>query len=358
MPEVLFILPDHAIGGAERILTRLADHVAQTEMKPRIIILSDSGGDGYGTRVPREVLGGGFRMNLIRRLPARLSRLTSDDVVVSSQFHINVWIGLLKAVGLVRVRTIARESTRVFERLDGWRRQSARRAVNWFYPHHDLVIAQTRQMADDLRSASDRLRVEVFANPVERRDVDQSELPAEAPWMGRPHIVAAGRLIAIKGHDILIRAMALLSADCHLVILGEGPERDRLAELSRSSGIGDRVWMPGTVPDPRPYFAAADACAVSSRLEGFPNVLLEMMTVQTAVVSTLCADGIENLPGVITCEPGDPAVLSAALNQALTLDPSERERRRGLMSAHLAGRTFDRYWSDINRLLQTESKRR
>lgn len=352
MPEVVFVIPNRTQGGAERILHQLADHVPSAGWNPSVTILSDSGGQGYPSRVPLRIHGGPFLVNLIFRLPYRLARLGADDVVISSQFHVNAWIGLLKKVGLIRAVTVARESTRIFERFTGIRRVLASAAARWFYPSHHFVIAQTDAMANDLRGIQPRIRLVVLPNPVNPPSDSEPATDIRHPWRGRRHVLTAGRLVPIKGHGLLLEAFRRLPSDFHLVILGDGPLREDLIEQARQSGMEDRVWFPGVVPNPSAYFPDADVCVVSSLLEGFPNVLLEMMSVQSAVVSTLCADGIERLPGIITCEAGRADALADALLQAVALTADEKADRARRMRAHVATRTFNRYWDDVRSRIQ------
>ena len=91
-------------------------------------------------------------------------------------------------------------------------------------------------------------------------------------------IVAAGRLKEIKGFEELIEAFAYAQLDgTRLLILGEGPLRPMLESKVQELNAADVVSLPGSVRNPMPYFKLAKGCILSSRIEGFPNVLLEMM---------------------------------------------------------------------------------
>ena len=130
----------------------------------------------------------------------------------------------------------------------------------------------------------------------------------------------AGRLIPEKGVDILLEAFAELATghdDLRLVILGDGPQHEALQQDAIARGLASRVKFLGRVSNPHAYFAAAELGVVSSRIEGFPNVLLEMLAVCGRVVSTRCADGIESIPGLRTCPPGDANELLTVMRAAL-----------------------------------------
>jgi len=85
-------------------------------------------------------------------------------------------------------------------------------------------------------------------------------------------------------------------------------------------GVEHNVNLMGFNKNVLPYFQVANLCVVSSLVEGFPNVLLQMMSKNVNVVSTLCAGGIENINGVFTAEPGDVIALKEAMKNCLLSD--------------------------------------
>ncbi|MSP02566.1 MAG: glycosyltransferase family 4 protein [Acetobacteraceae bacterium] len=103
----------------------------------------------------------------------------------------------------------------------------------------------------------------------------------------RPALISVGHLIERKGHHRTIEAMAKLP-EFELIIVGEGPERDRLDALIARLGLGERVRLVGTRPHVAlpSLYGAADASVLSSSREGWANVLLESMACGTPVVAS------------------------------------------------------------------------
>ena len=125
----------------------------------------------------------------------------------------------------------------------------------------------------------------VSVSPIERKD-------------RRPHqLVACGRLAEQKGFEDLLKAVQLTSRqiDVGLWILGVGPLEKNFKDLVRDLGVEDRVSFVGFQDDPLPWFAGADLFVLSSRWEGFGNVIVEAMSVSTAVVSTACPHGPDEI---------------------------------------------------------------
>ncbi len=140
------------------------------------------------------------------------------------------------------------------------------------------------------------LRNQVIYNPILAVGEVASPLrqPAKRPNQEKEFkIVSAGRLNVEKDHATLLRAFAKLSSRnvSRLYIYGEGPFRRELEKMSLELGIADRVCFPGFVSNLREVLASADVFVLSSRWEGFGNVLVEAMACGCPVVSTDCPSG-------------------------------------------------------------------
>lgn len=102
-----------------------------------------------------------------------------------------------------------------------------------------------------------------------------------------PMLLSVGNLLEIKGHHLVIEAMAALPG-VTAVIAGDGPLRARLATLAREHGVGDRVRLLGNVPQAElvELYNAADVLVLASSREGMPNVVLESLACGTPVIAT------------------------------------------------------------------------
>ena len=151
-------------------------------------------------------------------------------------------------------------------------------------------------------------------------------IPPEAPV-----ILAVGRLVDQKGHDVLVRALPLVTAptpEPWLVIVGEGDRRALLTRLARDLGIDHRVRLVGERDDVGCLMRAATVLAHPARWEGFGLVLLEAMATHLPIVAT----AVSAIPEVVEAEtngllvpPDDAAALAGALDRVLS-DPSLRDR--------------------------------
>jgi glycosyltransferase involved in cell wall biosynthesis len=121
-----------------------------------------------------------------------------------------------------------------------------------------------------------------FAAVPDASPIDRAEFgtPSEAPLA-----VALGRLHPNKGLDVLIRAAALIP-ELFVWIAGEGPERERLENLSRELGVAERVKFLGWREDRAALYRAANLCVYPSREEPFGNVVVEAWSCGTPIVTT------------------------------------------------------------------------
>lgn len=139
-------------------------------------------------------------------------------------------------------------------------------------------------------------------------------------------ILAVGRLVSYKGFDVLIRSMPLLDQKISLVVVGQGPEKDRLVQLAEVLGVQSRVDFRGRVSDEHLeslYNKSTVFCLPSvNKAEAFGVVLLEAMKHGLPIVSSrvagsgmswVNADGISG----IQCEPNDPVCLANALDRII-----------------------------------------
>jgi glycosyltransferase involved in cell wall biosynthesis len=142
-------------------------------------------------------------------------------------------------------------------------------------------------------------------------------------WIG----TLAG-LRPVKQLPLLVRAIADLPDIWHLVICGEGPERDAIRAAAEAAEISHRVHLPGAITDPAQVIGLFDIFALSSASEQFPLSVVEAMAAGLPVVAPDVGDiramVAEENRGFIAV-PDDPAALAAMLDE-LAGDPPLRAR--------------------------------
>ncbi len=165
-----------------------------------------------------------------------------------------------------------------------WLRWSVRQANHVF-----TVSAALRERLLGLGAPSEAVTVARNGVDLQRfapmnRDTARKELS----WaLGERHFLSVGNLLELKGHHVLIEALASMP-DARLVIVGEGPMRPKLLALIDQLDLAGRVQLKGIVSQAelQTYYAAADLTLLASSREGMPNVVLESLACGTPVLAT------------------------------------------------------------------------
>lgn len=352
--KILIVLPTDNLGGAEKVLKMIASHYVSkanvsvfflqkrsTSLWDDLLINKNITLD-YG-KSKSSALG---LINLVYFI----LKCRKYNHIFSSQTLINGFVGLLIKLKLIKANFfVARESTSLFNRFSGIKLLNYRMMYYLGYSSVDLLICQTELMKDqfikNLPFISKKINIITIPNPI---NLEKTLQPSTEFILNEDFIVAAGRLIEEKGFDILIDAFKLLQNDYYnlkLVILGEGPLRSQLETKIRNLNLADKALLPGRVSNVLPYFNSARACVVSSRIEGFPNVLLEMMSQNTNIVSTKCAGDIDKLEGVSLVEVNDVSGLVEHLKIILESDTSHN---RVLFDKELKSRNIENFINKID----------
>lgn len=186
------------------------------------------------------------------------------------------------------------------------------RAVMSLYAAADRLVSVSAALTEVNRAGlSQYARPERFVSARNTIDAERIRRLAAEPaepltGAGARVFVTAGRLSGEKNHARLIRAFAAVHAeyqDTCLLVLGDGPERDRLRALAAELGVADAVVLAGHRENPYPLLAGGDCFVLSSDYEGQPIALLEALVLGLPIVTTAFASARDALPagaGLVT----------------------------------------------------------
>jgi glycosyltransferase involved in cell wall biosynthesis len=258
-----------------------------------------------------------------------------DGVLIGTRPGLNLAIALLASESVVRVgqdhMNLATYNPGLVDR------------IAEAYDRLDLVTTLTeRDAADYRRLLGDRPPVECFPNPAPDVGGRRASLDSKI-------VIAAGRLTRQKAFGRLVDAWADVAPrhpDWRLRIFGDGPKRRPLQRRIRRLGIEGSARLDGFTSRLHDELAHASLYVMTSRVEGFPMVLLEAMGVGLPVVSVDCYTGprdivTDGLDGRIVPEDDQPALVEA-MSELMADD----EKRRAFGAAALE--TVQRY--DLGRI--------
>lgn len=156
-------------------------------------------------------------------------------------------------------------------------------------------------------------------------------IEASLPPRTGPRVIFTGRLHPQKNLDLILNAWPAVVArtGATLILVGEGPDRDRLMSLSQALGIGDYVHFSGSVTDPSGILRSAEVFVLPSVAEGMSNSLLEAMSTGLPCVASDIGGNNDLLGGReavgLLVDPGQAEAWSSAVIELLT-QPEMAER--------------------------------
>lgn len=294
--SILFILPDLNAGGAERIVTTIANHLPREKFSPSILLLRKEGlyldflesdVEIIDIETPR------IRHSLIPIL--RQIRKRKPDIVFSGFGEINAYLSLFINF-FPNTKFIARETNVVSKHV-------TRKEIRFFYRfynNYQKIICQSDDMLNDLLDEIKVKNDKLFKinNPVDFDFIEEKLKNSTKPLCykeGFKNIVAIGNLSSRKGFDNLIRVFNnLKEKNVLLHILGDGRDKQKLHQLKDELDLKN-VFFHGVQKNPYPFLKFADLFVLSSRYEGFPNVLLEAGACGTYALVNNCKGGINEI---------------------------------------------------------------
>lgn len=160
-----------------------------------------------------------------------------------------------------------------------------------FYNRATKIFSNSVHINKDLRENFRIKRpMSVIYNPIDigPERLESSEIIGEHNLK----IITAGTLYDTKNHQMILDALnSLNNNEFSLTVLGKGPLKDELNTFAKNNGLEDRVDLKGRVENVKEHYLEHDCFVLSSNNEGFPNALLEAMSVGLPCVSTNCLSG-------------------------------------------------------------------
>lgn len=376
MRHIAFIIPSLNSGGAERAVVLLAEGFIQRGQ--RVSLITIYGKDSYFYDVPKGVNIVALNINkhsptLVDGLLNNISRILilrkvinslKPDIVISFLEITNV-LTLLALLNTKYPVIVNEQNNPLFATTGFW--SKIRRLV---YPLANKVVSCSQGVDDYFNWLATSKRAVIY-NPLVTNKYGDSSIDQINYIQGlnpsKKWIVSMGRLTHQKGYDILLAAFQKIYhnyPDWQLIILGEGELRAELESKMNFLGLDNHVVFAGRIKNPFLILKQCELFVLSSRFEGFGNVLIEAMACGLPVISTDCPSGpaeiIDNgVDGILV--PNEDASSLATAMEKLMYNEQERQRLANLASSRIERfeleNIIDKWEELIKKVIQPDAKK-
>ena len=299
--KLCLLIPSLVAGGAERVMTHMANYWADRGFDIHIITLDSPKNTPFYDLsakvklIQLDLLGATHKvfkpfliLNQIFSVLKTVLKIKPKALIAF--LDISIFIALI-------IKPFLKTKVIVSERNNPFLNETNAiiKYINHFlYRTADQLILQTKEIVPFFPQHLHR-KITVIPNPVLKSAVEKLEYDSDKNEFT---MISVGRLKKQKGYDFLIKAFSSLgevSRNWSLTIIGEGVERSALESLCKSMRLGTKVRLIGNKHNPENMMKDADIYILSSRFEGFPNSLCEAMSVGLPCIATRCQFGPQEI---------------------------------------------------------------
>ncbi|WP_411972655.1 glycosyltransferase [Sphingobacterium sp. Lzh-3] len=315
MIKILFILPSLKAGGAERVISFVSQNLDKNVFDVTLLIQGHIKDKVFDTGTIKTVFL--EKARLIKSIPDIFSYIkkAEPNIVVGSIGHVNLLLGLF-SIFLPKIRFVGREAS-VGSVMNTF---SAKKQLPFFvrkylYNKLSAIICQSEDMKNDFDRLYRSKRSLVINNPI---TVSQQMNLIPTHQNGKLKFITVGRLSGEKGHERILRVLKEVKFDYEYLIVGSGPLKKEIENLIMEFGLSNKVSLLDHSFNVSELLLASNFFLQGSYVEGFPNALLEAISLGIPCIAF-------NAPG------GTREIIKEGFNGFLAND--EKEFRELLLRA-------------------------
>lgn len=294
--KITFILPSLAAGGAERIMSFVAQNLNRKKFDPTLVVIGFKSQNAYNTGNINVVY-----LNKPRVLFAFFKlfsyfRNEKPNIVFSSIAHLNTLIAIL-SIGFSRIMFVAREAsvlTELSKHEKSFFFKIQKFVISYTYKFLDVIVCQSKDMENDLVKNFNvsKHKIVLINNPI----TNHSELKSNKKLESKPlKFISIARLSKEKGIDRIITILAQLKFPYTYTLIGDGIEKESLLNLMNEKGIiSNVIHIPFTTKIDM-HLAQNDLFLQGSYVDGFPNALIESCFIGTPAIAFNAPGGISEI---------------------------------------------------------------
>ena len=339
--KIAFFSSSFSNGGAERVMVVMASGLAARGYKIDFLVKINHG-------VYKEELHHNINLidlkqpSSIKSIPQLIKylRKTKPFLLYSTLGNLNNVSIICSTISSPHTKVVVSEANIIknFEY-----RSISEKLIFWLskltYPFAFAHVGVSNDVSNDLRSVYGHKNIVTLYNPSFKENIlHRAKENINHPFFETklPIVISAGRIASQKDFSTLLKAFHLLQQyiDSRLLILGNIYEDDgefsKLQSLVEKLELKQKVDFLGFVDNPFTYFFKSDVFVLSSKFEGFPNVLIQALACGLQVLSTDCPGGASEILskgnfGYLT-EVGDHVGMSRKIKKLIEKRPFKKKQ--------------------------------
>lgn len=292
--KIIFVLPSLAAGGAERVMSYVAQNIDSEKFSAILLIAGFEKDAAFKTE--------GIEIkyfNKNRALAAfypifKYILINKPQIVVSAISNLNTIMGI-QSLFFPKTKFIGREVSvgSILHKIEKPKRHIPKFLHNFAHQQLDKIICQSNDMAKDVQNKfkfkSDKLVI--INNPISEKFTLKEKLGDQKI----KRFITVGTLTKRKGHIRILDILSKYTEPFHYTIVGDGVDKEEIFEYVMKLGLSDITQhIPFTIDVPK-YLKESDVFLQGSYVEGFPNALLESCAVGTPVIAFNAPGGIDEI---------------------------------------------------------------
>ena len=291
-------------GGAESVCVSMANSFANNDWQVDLVILNLND-EAYLRRLSDKVNLTVLNVNHARNSILPLLKYIYKKkikTVLAFNYELAVILIILRLILRLKIKIISRNintlsiKIKQFEQQNFWTKYIVKTLVKYFYNKADHVINQCEAMHNDLISYFPKLYANssVIYNPLPMHILDYKKKHDLNKIKKENYLLCIGRLEKQKAFHIAIEAFAGIAEkfpNLRLKIVGKGALKNELKKKALECSVSSRVDFEGFQKNIIPFYLHANGTLLTSLYEGYPNVLIESIAMNTPVVSFDCPGG-------------------------------------------------------------------
>lgn len=293
--KISFFLPSLRAGGAERVISHIAQNIDNTIFETTLVVLGYEKDSKYDIKGIPILFFDQPRVSKSAFMVYQYLRSNKPDIVVSAIGHLNVMMGFI-SIFFNKTKFIGREVNviSILKQIEDVKSLFPKSLSKFCYQRLDKVVCQSNDMAIDIKKVFNLTddRLIIINNPISNNFTVKSSTTKNSEIL---KLITVGSLAKRKGHKRILEVLKNFNIPFQYTIIGNGSEMDNIFNLADKYNIKDRIVHIEFTTNVEDYLKENDIFLQGSFVEGFPNALLESCAVGLPVLAFKAPGGINEI---------------------------------------------------------------